>query len=93
MGSSKEVIADVTLSGTYATGGYALVAGDFNLSEIYFAEAYVKAGGTTALVYLYNHTTGKLKAYGSNGAAPALLAELANATANTDVVRIKVRGI
>lgn len=93
VGSSKEIIADVTLSGTYATGGYSLTPADFGLSEVYFVEAVTKAPGTTALVYLYDHTAFKLQAYGSNGAADAPLAEQANGTANTDVVRVKVRGI
>jgi hypothetical protein len=74
----------------YPTGGYAITPANIGLNEIYGAipVGINNAVITTGVYWQWNTTTGKVQAFGSNGAAPAFLAEIANAA---DVSAQKVR--
>jgi hypothetical protein len=65
----------------YPTGGYAITPALIGLNEIIGACSFgiTNAAVTTGVFWQWNTQTGKLQAFGSNGAAPAFLAEIANA--------------
>lgn len=72
------VYGTITGDSSYPTGGYALnPPGDIDYESLVAAPA----GGTTAASAAgWVVSTKKLMAYGSNGAAPAQLVEIANTT-------------
>src|SRR5438046_1009591 len=81
-GAFRARLVKVTPDSSYPTAGYAISANSLGLSEILGVvplglDATVQTSG---IVWQYNIQTGKLQAFASNGAAPALLAEVANTT-------------
>lgn len=74
----------------YPTTGYPITPAAVGLNEIYgcFQVGVNNAVITTGTMWQWNTSTGKLQAFGSNGAAPALFAEIAAAT---DLSAQKVR--
>lgn len=93
VGDVKLLTANVALSGTYTTGGdffgapaatlaaSLAILGLENAVDAVIFELVGAGTPTTAFVPAYNHNTGKLQLFSSNGAAPAALAEVAAATA------------
>lgn len=80
----------------YPTGGYAITPASVGLSDVFGAivVGINNAAVTTGVFWQYNTTTQKLQAFASNGAAPALLAEVANATdLSAEKVRLLVIGV
>lgn len=74
--------ARVTFDASYTTGGLAITAADVGLSSIDTVQITVTtpSAATTADQVAWNRSTGKLMVFASNGAAPAQLVEMANAT-------------
>jgi alpha-D-ribose 1-methylphosphonate 5-phosphate C-P lyase len=80
----------------YPTGGYAISANSLGLSEVLGAIVLGlnNTAVTTGVLWQYNVSTGKLQAFASNGAAPALLAEVAASTdLSAEKVRVLVLGV
>jgi hypothetical protein len=74
-------IGTLTITGTYVTGGDAVaVSGPSKLERIDVLDVQ---GGRAGLVPDWDRANQKLKWFTSNGAAPAALAELANAGTQT----------
>ncbi len=89
MGAVRTKIVDVTLDNSYTTGGYTLDPHQFDMAQIYGAVAVgFGSAQTTAPFVAFNNSTGKLQAFVSNGASPALLNE---APATTDLHTVTVR--
>ena len=83
VGGLKARIYKATFTASdYPTGGYAVAASAVGLSAIVgvLQIGLDNAAITAGAYWLFNATTGKLQAFGSNGIAPAQLAEIANAT-------------
>lgn len=77
--SDALVYGTIALDASYPTGGYTLdPPGSTDYEQLV-------ANAPTVACY-YNQGTKKLQVYGSNGAAPALLAEVANTTSLATVV-------
>jgi hypothetical protein len=79
-GKSKIMGRRVTITGTYATGGFDLFPAAFGLRRIHTVIFNERGAPATSFTYHFNSATNKVQMFGSNGAAPAALAELANAT-------------
>lgn len=98
-GRYREYTYDITFDANYATGGVPISpkdAGFITLFGIKFIGQATVAGTakTTTFFADYDFKTQKLQFFGSNGAAPAALAEMANATViSTFVVRAVVMGV
>jgi hypothetical protein len=89
-GNLRARIVDVTLDSSYVTGGYAVTPAQVSLAEIYGATVLGNdAAATTSPVAIWNQSTGKLQAFVSNGASPALLNE-APGTTNLAAVVVRV---
>jgi len=65
-GNKKVKLAEVTFTGTYPTGGEALVAADFGMREILFVLgcSTEAAGQTSAWQVFWDRTNKKLKLFG-----------------------------
>lgn len=97
VGREKVVYKKITFDNTaYATGGFTVTAASLGLNKILDVHATpaTDSGATTAYVMRFNHTSGKIQAFTSNGAAPAALAELPNASTalNGFVTHLRVVG-
>ncbi len=79
-GKAKIMVRTVSITGTYATGGFALSPSAFGLKKIHMIIANEQGAPATSFVYYYNRATSLVQLFGSNGAAPAALAELVNTT-------------
>jgi hypothetical protein len=91
----KIVLGTITFDSSYPTGGEAIAASDFGLTaiEAMFFSSDVLAATTALSVLSYDRTTGKVRAVGSNGAAPAQLVEIANTTdLSAQISRVVVFG-
>lgn len=94
LGTLRARAFDLVLSATaYATGGFSVPKSNIFLNEIYFNIVTDITNGPTGYEAVYNQTTNKLQLFTSNGAAPAALAELANATAVTGTFRVVCFGV
>lgn len=72
-GHWRTVIAEVTVSGTYTTGGDTLAPGTFGLERILlFVADADELSTTTAVIPRYNYANGKLKFYESGGSGAVL---------------------
>ena len=100
-GTFRQRFFDLTFSGTtdtYVTGGFSLNAHDLGLVQVLgvFEISFSLAAGTaqtTSWVAKYDLATGKIQLLGSNGAAPAALAEAATSVqVSTFVIRVSVYG-
>lgn len=98
-GTVRERYFDITFDAAYATGGVPIdpdSAGMVVIFGIKFIGQATVAGTlkTTTFFADYDFKNLRLQFFGSNGAAPAALAEMANATAlATFVVRAVVVGV
>lgn len=101
-GSFFDVIIELTGDASYPTGGYpfaqaqltTLFGGAYSAIESVEPQglARVGAAGATAYGVAYDRVNAKVQLYTSNGAAPAALAEVPNATSvTTAVARLRVR--
>lgn len=79
-GKAKVMGRRVTITGTYATGGWSLSPSAFGLSVIHTIICNERRAPTTAFPVQFNSETSKVQMFASNGAAPAALAEVANGT-------------
>lgn len=73
-------------AGGYVTGGETLDPNDIKLGTIEWCPAVVApatTGAATAVIYVYNYTTGKIQAFWQTGAAAA--AALPEVDAGTDL--------
>jgi hypothetical protein len=70
----------VGITGTYATGGFTIAPSAFGLKKIHSIIFNEQGAPTTSFTYHFNRATNKVQMFGSNGAAPAALAELADTT-------------
>ena len=97
-GTLRETFFDITFDAAYATGGVAITARSAGLLNIIgvdiLGQALTSGAARTTNFYPeWDSATQKLQFWGSNGAAPAALAEMANATAlSTFVVRVRIVG-
>lgn len=80
--------ARVTFDASYPTGGLAITAANVGLSTIDTMQITVTtpSAATTSDQVVWNSATGKLMVFASNGAAPAQLVEMANATSLASLV-------
>lgn len=101
-GTVRKRFIDLTFSGTtdtYVTGGFSLPPASCGLLNIYGAVCIAQrlAAGTartSSWRVEYDPATGKVQLFGSNGAAPAALAEAANTVqVSTFVIRMEVTGV
>lgn len=84
---------DVTGDASYPTGGYAVTLSTYlpTGARVLHVAATPKGAVTTAFMPAWDGTNNKLQLFASNGAAPAALAEVANATnVATSVTRLIV---
>jgi hypothetical protein len=58
-GNMRQNVVDITLDGSYASGGYALTAASLGVANIFVVIAQMKTGEN--LLPQYNHATGKLE--------------------------------
>jgi hypothetical protein len=74
--------ARVLFDASYPTGGLAITAANLGLTSLDTMQITGSApsAATTSDYVTWNASTGKLMAFASNGAAPAQLVEMANAT-------------
>lgn len=88
--TGRAVVADVTFDSSYPAGGEAYTAANFGLSKIdlMVCAGAAKAGATTALACLADHTNSKLMLFSSNGAAPNALLETSTVDQSATVVRV-----
>lgn len=87
MGALRAVFVTVDFDSSYPTGGEAFTLLQIGLSQILHADFEPRAG----YVFEWDYTNLKLKAFTSNGAGPAALAEVPNTTSLATVTG--VRGI
>lgn len=101
IGNVRERFIELTFSGTtdtYVTGGFSLVPKDVGLLSIYGVDiiGFALSSGsaqTTSWAVSYDFKTQKIQLFGSNGAAPAALAEAATSVqVSTFVIRVNVYG-
>jgi len=78
----------VGASDNYVTGGLAVSLKDVGLTS-YVAVIPFNPSGAVGIAARYDTTNEKILLYTSNGAAPALLAELANASTATNNMTIE----
>jgi hypothetical protein len=87
--SLKRIIATLTFSGTYTTGGEASTAGflkDLSLSKIHMVSfTQVDTGTTTGLVAKYDHATNKVMLLETAAAVDQPLKELTSGGSLTNV--------
>jgi hypothetical protein len=91
IGNKKMAIYDITCDTSYPTGGYAITAANFGLKRLVHVDpdSITSAGFGAA----WDKTNSKLMLFTSNGAAPAALAQVPNATnVSTHVLNCKVIG-
>jgi hypothetical protein len=73
------ITGSLALSGTYATGGFAVTAGTFGLNQLFSLDVNPTGG----MVFEYvptNSTSGVVKAYWTGAGLSGALAEVTNAT-------------
>ncbi len=91
-GASKEVIADVTFSGTYGAGGDTYTNAQFEMDTIdYIAPTTAVGSTTTGYMVMPDLTNKKLRLLGG-AASGVALAETATAGQTGTVARLIVRG-
>lgn len=79
-GKSKVMMKAVTITGTYATGGFTLSPSAFGLKKIHSAIFNERSPGTTAYLYYYDVTTSKVRMFDTGTAADGALNETVAAT-------------
>lgn len=88
--SLRRIIADLTFSGTYTTGGEATTAGflkDLSMSRIHMVHFNQVDGGVSAgLVAQYNPTTNKVQLYEGGAAVDSPQKEVTSAQSLAGVV-------
>ena len=78
-GSGVGVVTDVTMSGSYPTGGESLVAGNFGLTNI----DYILPATASGYMFEYDHVNKKIKAIYPRAAIASTLAVSTPALAHT----------
>lgn len=80
--------ARVTFDASYPTGGLAITAANVGLTSLDTMQVTVTtpSAATTSDEVMWNSATGKMMVFASNGAAPAQLVEMANATSLSALV-------
>ena len=93
-GNKKIRMVDVTFTGSYATGGEALVAKDFGMRKIHYVTGVVTeaAGQTTAWVPYWDKANAKLKMLGAGTGATGLTEHAAAAYAASTVGHLMLVG-
>lgn len=93
-GNKKIRFVDVTFTGSYATGGEALVAKDFGMRSIMYVTGVVTeaAGQTTAWVPYWDKANNKLKMFGAGTGATGLTEHAAAAYAAATVGHLCLTG-
>jgi hypothetical protein len=94
-GAYKERTFDVTLTGSYATGGEAITASTVGFKEIYRVQGVVTeaAGQTTEWIPLWDQANGKMKLFGAGTGATGLTEHAAAAYATATAGRLTFVGI
>jgi hypothetical protein len=87
---SQRIISDVTLDGSYASGGYAVTAGQLGLLTIDHMNAWFRGG--EGFIAEYIPSTGKIKCLKSAGAAGAMAECVAGDLSTANVVRVEAIG-
>lgn len=93
-GNKKVRFVDVTFTGSYATGGEALVAKDFGMRSIMHVTGVVTeaAGATTAWVTYWDKANNKLKMFGAAVGATGMTEHAAAAYAAVTVGHLQLTG-
>lgn len=78
VGQQRVVRGRLTLSGTYATGGFAIAASDFGLSRLDSLQIGSAWLTTTALVTGYDSANGKIKLFETGAVVDTPLDEVDN---------------
>lgn len=94
-GALKERTLDITLTGSYATGGEAVTPTTVGLKEIHRVNGYVTeaAGQTTEWVPFWDGTNNKVKLFGAATGATGLTEHAAAAYAAVTAGRITFIGV
>jgi hypothetical protein len=94
VGDSREIIADLTTSGTVTSGGDALTAGQqaqLGISGGFLGLVEIMPGnGATSLVASYDYTNNKVRFYTASG-TPGATANLVEAVGATPVGTFRMR--
>jgi hypothetical protein len=96
IGDRKEVIADVTMSGSYATGGDTCPATLLGLDlELNIVDVCGRAyNGTLAFDAHYNHATNKMMLFGTNATPGAAVGDPeVPSTTNVAAYVVRVRAV
>lgn len=93
-GNKRETLADVTFTGSYATGGETLTPRDFAMNTIQFITGIVTeaSGATAALPVYWNRSTGKLQMYEAAAAGSPGAEKGAEAYAASSVGHLRIIG-
>ncbi len=95
LGGYKIVLATITFDSSYLTGGELVTPATFGLTAIdaMFFSGDVLAATLALSVPSYDRTVGAVRLFGSNGAAPAQLVEIASTTdVSAQIYRVVVFG-
>lgn len=94
-GTLKERTWDVTLTGSYATGGESITPASVGLKEISRVNGYVTeaSGATTEWVPYWDQTNNKVKLFGAGTGATGLTEHAAAAYAASTAGRITFVGV
>lgn len=89
-GNKRQVVADVTLSGSYATGGEAIAVSSLGVKRVLNVTGIVTeaAGQTTAWNVYWDVANGKLKLFGAAAGATGLTEHAAAAYAAVTVAHL-----
>lgn len=78
-GKSKVMGRRVTITGTYATGGFDLFPASFGLKRIHTCIIHERGAPTTSFTYHFNSATSKVQMFETAGAVGDPLGEVTNA--------------
>lgn len=93
VGKQKVVSGRITLTGTYATGGFAVTAGDFELSAIDSLSVSPAWLGTEVLTAVWDPANSKILLGWTGGATSSELDEITNGDTDTGfVLDVTVKG-
>lgn len=92
VGGRHLAFADLTLSDTYATGGFILTAKDFQLMSL---EDLVLMDGcdSTGIIWQYTRATKTVVLFWAPAGHSAVMDEVTNTTAVTGVMRVMAIGV
>ena len=92
-GMWREGFVDITLDGSYSTGGWTITAANLGLTSIYYLEPPAAGiGSSLGYVLRWDHATGKLLAFEGNASAGTGMQEMDAGDLNGEIIRCRYAG-